>query len=91
MRYCPFLYCGVFMSDEDFSPEKISLNVFQQSPLTALEDNSTLLVCDDNKTPLFYCLSKEDYDALIERVMDAELAAIVLERRQNKLDELDLD
>lgn len=47
-------------------------------------------MCDDHETPLFYCLSKEDYDTLIERVMNAELAAIVLERRQNKLDELNL-
>lgn len=48
-------------------------------------------MCDDNKNSVVHCLSKEDYDALIERVMDAELAAIVLERRQNKLDELNLD
>ncbi|QAV22910.1 hypothetical protein [Proteus hauseri] len=79
------------MSDDDFSPQKISLTKFQHSPLTALEENSTVEVCDTDKTPLFYCLSKQDYDCLISRVMDAELAAIVLERRQKKLDELDLD
>lgn len=79
------------MSDDNFSPQKISLTNFQQSPLTALEDNSTLEICDDNKAPLFYCLSKQDYDSLIERVMDAEFAAIVLERRQEKINELDLD
>ncbi|MEQ4924540.1 hypothetical protein [Proteus hauseri] len=79
------------MSDDDFSPQKISLTEFQHSPLTALEENSTVEVCDADKTPLFYCLSKQDYDSLIERVMDAELAAIVLERRQKKLDELNLD
>ncbi|WP_258925565.1 hypothetical protein [Proteus mirabilis] len=48
-------------------------------------------MCDNNQTPLFYCLSKQDYDTLMGRIMDAELAAIVLERRQKKLDELDLE
>ncbi|OAT30959.1 hypothetical protein [Proteus myxofaciens] len=79
------------MSDDNFSPQKIALTTFQQSPLDVLEKNSTIEVCDDNHASLFYCLSKQDYDALIERVMDAEFAAIVLERRQKKLDTLDLD
>ncbi|HGW5831831.1 TPA: hypothetical protein ACNIOK_001105 [Proteus mirabilis] len=79
------------MSDDNFSLPTITLYEFQQAPLTALENSSSVEVCDNNQTPLFYCLSKQDYDTLMGRIMDAELAAIVLERRQKKLDELDLE
>lgn len=79
------------MPDDDFSPKKIALSHFQSSPLTVIGENSPIEICDENQAPLFYCLSQQDYNELIERVRDAELAAIVLERRQKKLDELDLD
>ena len=36
-------------------------------------------------------VSKQDYDTLMGRIMDAEVAAIELERRQKQLDELDLE
>lgn len=46
------------MSDDNFSLPTITLDEFQQAPLTALENSSSVEVCDNNQTPLFYCLSK---------------------------------
>ncbi|WP_370059947.1 type II toxin-antitoxin system Phd/YefM family antitoxin [Neptunomonas phycophila] len=62
-----------------------SISELKKNPMAVIEggDGFPVAVLNRNK-PVFYCVPAEAYEAIIEKLEDMELAAIIAERENDK-------
>jgi antitoxin StbD len=70
----------------------ISISEFKKDPLAIIEqgDGFPMAVLNRNQ-PAFYCVPAEAYEAMIDKLEDIELAALVEERAEQPEIEVILD
>ncbi|TDT40213.1 antitoxin StbD [Halospina denitrificans] len=76
------------------SDTSTSISELKKNPMGVMEQaNGAPVAVLNRNRPVFYCLSAETYEALLDHIEDLELAAIVKERQSEEevvvsLDEL---
>lgn len=73
----------------------ISLEYFKDNPLSVIDEelNGFPVAVINNDEPVFYCISAEKYEMLLDRFDDLELSKLVFERENEpsvkvKIDDL---
>ncbi len=77
------------MPVEIFANHSISITELKKNPMTVVELGEPVVVLNRN-TPVFYCVSPELYEQMINALEDAELTEIVNERKDQPAVRLDI-
>lgn len=70
----------------------ISIEYLKKNPLSVVEesDGFPVAVIADDK-PVFYCISAERYEMLLDKIDDLELSKLVFERENEATVEVNID
>ncbi|PVY79156.1 antitoxin StbD [Tamilnaduibacter salinus] len=75
-----------------YSDITASISELKKNPMATVSEGEGLPIAILNRNkPAFYCVPPEVYEALIERLEDEDLAAIVEQRRGGETVEVSLD
>jgi len=80
------------MTHQIYSEVTASISELKKNPMAAVDSGEgfPIAVLNRNK-PAFYCVPAEIYEAMLDRLDDQELAAIVKERRSEPSIRVDLN
>lgn len=80
------------MTHQIYSEVTVSISELKKNPMAAVDsgDGFPVAVLNWNK-PAFYCVPAEIYEAMLERLDDQELVAIVKRRRVEPIIRVDLN
>lgn len=80
------------MINEILADATTSISELKKNPMAVVEgaDGFPIAVLNRNQ-PAFYCVPAAAYEALMDKLEDVELAAIVVERQNDKEIAVDID
>lgn len=80
------------MTNQIYSEVTASISEFKKNPMAAVDSGEgfPIVVLNRNK-PAFYCVPAEIYEAMLDRLDDQEMVAIVKERLEEPSIRVDLN
>lgn len=80
------------MTNQIYSEVTASISEFKKNPMAAVDSGEgfPIVVLNRNK-PAFYCVPAEIYEAMLDRLDDQEMVAIVKERLEEPSMRVDLN
>ncbi|MDE1462578.1 type II toxin-antitoxin system Phd/YefM family antitoxin [Spartinivicinus poritis] len=75
-----------------FADFSVSITDFKQNPMAVVEqaEGEAVVVLDHNQ-PVFYCVPAEAYELLMDKLEDAELAAVIESRKVQSEQEVSIN